>query len=430
MKFISSIAAIVLCSISLFSQESSTHTSTDPLTGESTSATTVNEPAFLEHSVSITGVSQGSNSFASVSNGNNYLGNGTASFTLRPSASLEINVSPMWMFGNMPGEGAGIAGNPNALYSFSNPTPFLGTAYAKYSFEVMQANEENEATNASFTLGKIIAPAMIEASEFAGDPTSQFLNISALGLGAWELPQEARGTTWGASFNVQAQSWSITLLGAMLPNVAGGLDFDENVTNAYSFTTQFAFSYSQTGRARLLGFVNHDNSLNFAQANSILTQNPEASDAIEESRSYQTKIGAGIELEDHLSDNIGAFARASWNDGKTESYTFTQINSSLAAGLDLSGNLWGYENHHMGIQFINNNLSKQHQTFHELGGSGFMVSGENFAYAAENIAEIYYNVQVLDELSVSLDYQLINNVGYNANNGTAHLYTTRFTVGF
>jgi len=51
-----------------------------------------------------------------------------------------------------------------------------------------------------------------------------------------------------------------------------------------------------------------------------------------------------------LSDNVGAFARLSWNDGRTEIMSFTDIDSSISAGLSIKGQRpWGRPSDTIGI---------------------------------------------------------------------------------
>ncbi len=50
-------------------------------------------------------------------------------------------------------------------------------------------------------------------------------------------------------------------------------------------------------------------------------------------RRVQSKTGAGVAFEQSLSGDTGVFARLSSHDGKTETYAFTEIDRSTAAGM-------------------------------------------------------------------------------------------------
>ncbi|MBL7997466.1 MAG: carbohydrate porin [Candidatus Kapabacteria bacterium] len=295
------------------------------------------------------------------------------------------------------------------------------------------ATDEKESYNATVSAGKIIVPAVMEANSYANDPTSQFLNISSLGFGAWETAQEARGTSLGVSLQVNHASWSATVVAAMLPDVAGGNGFWLDVDQCHSITAQVAFDVAEGGRLRMLGFYNRANAVNFERAAGLLSvasQNGIAADEVDvtEAQYLQTKLGFGIECEQRISDGIGSFFRASWNDGNSESYTFTQINSSLNLGADFSGMLWGEEDHHAGLSLVYNMLSEGQKKFIEAGGSGFMIGNGTLNYRPEIVTEGYYRIGLMDAIGVTFNYQFIMNPGYDADTDALHLMGTRLTV--
>jgi hypothetical protein len=52
------------------------------------------------------------------------------------------------------------------------------------------------------------------------------------------------------------------------------------------------------------------------------------------------KYGFGINLEQNVARNLTAFARFGWNNGKTESFAYTEIDQTFAVGLGASGAMW------------------------------------------------------------------------------------------
>jgi high affinity Mn2+ porin len=433
--FISSVAMSAYAMQSEIEPTIATQSVTGSLEYDSTKKETIestDSPSFLTVSSIVSGVMQGNSSFAGNEATSYLLGNGVLSFTLQPTTSTSINISPMWMFGNMAGGGFGLAGNCNALFSFSNAIPFLGTAYVRHSIALTQANEQSDSYEVVITAGKIIVPAVMEANTYANDPTSQFLNISSLGFGAWELAQEARGTSWGSSVQLNSSSWSATVVAALMPNTPGGNDFAEDFDRCHSLTGQFAFNMGSQGRVRFLGFYNKANAINFKEASRILMSaqdqsTPNEAD-ISNAQYYQSKYGFGLEIEHKVTNEIGGFFRASWNDGKSESYTFTQINSSVNAGLDIDGSLWGDDSHHAGISLICNMLSDEQKSYIEAGGSGFMVGNGSLNYQHEFIGEGYYRISMSESFGVTINYQYMANPGYDNNTNDTHFLGTRFTV--
>ena len=66
-------------------------------------------------------------------------------------------------------------------------------------------------------------------------------------------------------------------------------------------------------------------------------------------RSFRTKDGFGLNLEQKLADDFGVFARASVSEGTVEEDTFTDINQSISGGLSLTGSRWGRPDDTVGL---------------------------------------------------------------------------------
>jgi high affinity Mn2+ porin len=65
-----------------------------------------------------------------------------------------------------------------------------------------------------------------------------------------------------------------------------------------------------------------------------------ANDAAIATRTPRCKTGGYINLEQALTPELGLFARASLNDGRTEEVSFTDIDQSFSGGLSLKGKAW------------------------------------------------------------------------------------------
>ena len=51
-------------------------------------------------------------------------------------------------------------------------------------------------------------------------------------------------------------------------------------------------------------------------------------------------------------------------------------------------------------------------------------------YASENVVEAYYAFQLAKGIIATADYQFLNNPGYNAVRGPAHLFSGRLSARF
>jgi high affinity Mn2+ porin len=92
--------------------------------------------------------------------------------------------------------------------------------------------------------------------------------------------------------------------------------------------------FGQHGKVKFLGYVNQANMGTYRTA---LQEMPVHPDVTLTRRPGTVKYGFGLNAEQPLTPNLGAFLRWGWNDGKTESWEFTEIDRTGQAGLEWKG---------------------------------------------------------------------------------------------
>src|SRR5262249_30287664 len=108
------------------------------------------------------------------------------------------------------------------------------------------------------------------------------------------------------------------------------------------------------------------------------------------------KIGLGLNAEQELSPSVSAFLRLGWNDGKTATWAFAEIDNTISGGIRISGQGWQRKADNLCIAFVSNGISKDHRDFLGIGGYGFMIGdGKLPNYGRENIAELFYSCKLL-----------------------------------
>jgi high affinity Mn2+ porin len=143
------------------------------------------------------------------------------------------------------------------------------------------------------------------------------------------------------------------------------------------------------------------------------------------------KYGVCINIEQEITKNIGIFARAGWNDGRTASWMFTEIDQSASIGLSIKGRKWKRPDDVIGIAGIFNGISKEHWDFLAAGGYGFLIGdGQLSHYGAETIGEVYYSIQLAKSLFLTADYQYVENPAYNRDRGPINILGIRGHVEF
>ena len=126
----------------------------------------------------------------------------------------------------------------------------------------------------------------------------------------------------------------------------------------------------------------------------------------------------------------GIFARAGWADGNREPYEFTDIDRTVAGGLQLKGTRWGRPDDTIGLAGVINGISGVHQAFLNAGGLGILVGDGMLPHPApEQIIEAYYQLPV-SFFKLTLDYQFITNPAYNADRGPLSVLGLRLHAQF
>jgi high affinity Mn2+ porin len=143
-------------------------------------------------------------------------------------------------------------------------------------------------------------------------------------------------------------------------------------------------------------------------------------------RSYCTKYGFALNLEQEITPSIGVFSRLGWNNGATESWAFTEVDRTASLGTSIKGTLWNRADDITGAAVIVNGLSNVHASYLAEGGEGFLLGDGGLNYAPEEIVEVYYLYKLSRPVGISPDFQFVKNPGYNADRGPAAIYALRF----
>jgi high affinity Mn2+ porin len=147
-------------------------------------------------------------------------------------------------------------------------------------------------------------------------------------------------------------------------------------------------------------------------------------------RRYASRGGISMNLEQQVASDLGVFVRAGVADGDFESYEYTDIDRSVAAGLALNGKRWGRPDDTFGLAGIVNGISGVHQAFFNAGGLGILVGdGRLPNYGPEKIIEMYYSLPVFS-WRVTFDYQFIADPAYNRDRGPVSVIGTRLRAQF
>jgi hypothetical protein len=279
------------------------------------------------------------------------------------------------------------------------------------------------------TVGNMSIIDVFDVNPNAHDSRTQFMNWALLTHGAFDFAADLRGYTWGAAVEYYHDAWAFRFGRFAVPKESNGMAIDFHLFSHYGDSLEVEHSYTalgKTGRVSVLGFRNYERMFAFRDATAVVEANGGYSDKIvDDVRRNQPKYGFGISLEQSLHRDVGVFLRGSWNDGKTETYSFSEIERSLALGASVRGALWHRASDASGVVWVMNGISQAHQDYLANGGLGFFIGDGRISYKPEELLEVYYSAQVMRGLWFALDYQLIVHPAYNADRGPAQFLGVR-----
>jgi high affinity Mn2+ porin len=147
-------------------------------------------------------------------------------------------------------------------------------------------------------------------------------------------------------------------------------------------------------------------------------------------RQYRSRTGLSANLEQEITADLGAFARAGFADGNIEPDSYTDIDRTIAAGIALKGTQWGRPDDTFALAGIINGITAEHQAFLNDGGLGILTGDGQLPHPGpERILESYY-LFPLYKINVTLDYQFVVNPAYNRDRGPVSIVTARLEAAF
>ena len=289
----------------------------------------------------------------------------------------------------------------------------------------------HDANNLTITAGKFSVVDIFDNNSYAHDPRADFLNWSLIDMGAFDYAADSWGYTYGGAAEWTQDRW--TLRGGFFdmsrqPNdkyLVRGFGQSQAVVEAEERHT----IADHPGKVKVLFFASSANMGAYADAVALASQTS-AIPSTAYVRHHQVRLGGGINIEQELISDLGAFLRVSMNDGTKEAFEFTEINQSLSGGLSLKGERWKRPDDVVGLGGAVNAISKEAQNYLTSGGQGILIGDGNLNYAPEEILETYYSAKIAKPLTATLDYQFINNPAYNQDRGPVHVFGVRAHIEF
>ena len=345
--------------------------------------------------------------------------------------------------------GLGLAGFTN-LDIVRNPllskAPYLGRGMIHKVFALSHDTVENSRSYLSLfdqlprrrleiRLGKFSMPDFFDINSVGSDTHFQFVNWTTDNNGAYDYAADTRGYTVGLTVDYEDRNWGFRFAEALMPKVANGPDLVYRPWSAHAENWEYelrrGFIPHKSGTIRLLAYTNYANMGIYRQAVANYVNGVTPAPEITAHPWHITrKYGFGANLEQSLTPNLTAFARFGWNNGKTESFAYTEVDLTFATGLGASGVAWHRRFDRAGFAIVSNGIAKDHQNYLADGGLGFLLGDGKLTYGREAILESYYTAHLWRGLYLAPGLQYIVNPGYNRDRGPVVVPGLRAHVEF
>jgi high affinity Mn2+ porin len=341
----------------------------------------------------------------------------------------------------------GVAGFPSAeSYKLGSSTPYarVQRAFLRQTIDLGGETEEvadgfyqfkgtHSTDRLVLTIGRFAVTDIFDTNRYANNAKADFLNWSVVNAGTFDYAGDGWGYTYGAAAEWYTGRWTLR----------GGV-FDLSVTPAggespHGYALDPTFQqfqmvgeieerhelWGEPGKIRLTGFLSRGGAGNFSDAVALaqLTGMPADINAV---RSYTSRPGLSLNVEQQVTPTLGAFFRAGWADGNIEPWDFTDIDRTVSGGVSVNGKSWGRPDDTIGIAGVINGISRAHIAFLNAGGLGILVGdGRLPNYETEKIFEAYYSYALTASTRLTFDYQYVTNPAYNADRGPVNILAAR-----
>jgi high affinity Mn2+ porin len=296
----------------------------------------------------------------------------------------------------------------------------------------LQLAGKRDIDRVTLTVGRFAVGDFFDGNSYAKDPRADFMNWAIWSSGAYDFPADLPGYTRGGVVELNRKDWALR---AGLFQVPSAPNSDVLTSRGGGAIVELEERYTISdlpGKLRLGAFGNQGNTASYRQALAIVAADPslDINATTASIRHTLPKYGFYANMEQAIANDIGVFARASWNDGQNEILSFTDIDRSFSGGVSIKGVSWGRPSDTIGIAGVINGLSAAHRDFLAAGGIGLLIGDGQLNYREEKILEAYYAYNLNKWSTLTFDYQFVADPSYNADRGPVSIFSARAHAEF
>jgi high affinity Mn2+ porin len=302
----------------------------------------------------------------------------------------------------------------------------------------------------TITLGRFSTKDVFDNNRYSNDPREQFMNWALMANATWDYPADALGFTTGIAIEWNRPKWTLrygwfqmskyrnqfTAESLYLTIPTESEAGDGKIFQDWGMVTELEHRHSigtHPGAVRLLGFDDRANMGSYkaavalandpatlavwgTAANFLASANG-ITGGIDSTHALRNTWGFGLNMDQEITNNIGAFSRIGWNCGQNESFEFTDTNWTATTGVSIKGEKWKQSDDVVGAAFIASGASAANQAYLAAGGIGILTGDGALNYGPEKNVEIYYDHKISKYFHIAQDYQFVENPAFNRDRG-------------
>jgi hypothetical protein len=325
----------------------------------------------------------------------------------------------------------------------------FGGAQVEKTSQPMQLAAVVRARRLVLTAGNFTILDVFDRNTVSWDPRQTLINMAFMTHSSWDFPSDARGYSWGGTAELYWDDWALRVGRITPPQNPNQLQVDFRLDKFYGDQMELEHDHrllGQAGNVRLLAYRNNVDTGRFDDAIAAIQRDPTKNAAACTSFNYgsgnanapdmcwvrrpNAKVGIGVVLEQHVTEDIGVFFRGMYSDGRSEVDAYNPADRSIALGAVAKGSTWHRPFDVTGVGFGMTWISDSHARYLAMGGIDGFVGDGALRQAAEGVVEAFYSVNFLKAIWLTPDYQFLWNPGFNADRGPVHVLGGRVHAEF
>ena len=325
----------------------------------------------------------------------------------------------------------------------------FGGDHVEKTSQPMQLGTVVDSRRLVLTVGNFTILDMFDRNSIAGDPRQRFSNMAFITYASWDFQSDARGYSWGGAAELFWDDWALRIGRITPPQNPNQLATDFRLYKYYGDQAELEHDHrllGQDGAVRILAYRNRVDTGRFDDAIAAFQSDPSKNAAACTGFSYSSgnagapdlcwvrrpnvKVGIGLNLEQHLTNDVGVFFRGMYSDGRSEVDAYNPADRSASVGAVAQGAMWHRPFDLAGLGGGVGWISQAHADYLAMGGVDGFIGDGHLRQAPEGVVEAFYSVNLLKAIWLTADYQHLWNPGFNADRGPVNIVGSRIHAEF